>query len=161
MTEEEARRIAQDFLDQQGDMTMSGNVDGLMDFCAIPCSMESGEGRAVATTEAEMRAICSDFINRLRAKQVTHMVRRCLEALFKDGDTIWATYETRYVAKGNVFPEAPYGAFAVLRRVNDRWRFKTLQFAVSSGSPVNVTLRDWAQRQERELAELEKLAAKA
>jgi len=39
MTEEDARRITQDFLDRQGDATISGDVEATLDWCDIPCTL--------------------------------------------------------------------------------------------------------------------------
>ena len=143
MTDDDARRITQDFLDRQGDATISGDLEATLDWCDIPCTLESMQGRAVATNMEEMRAICAAFIDGLKAKRLTHMVRHCLEAIFKGDDTIWATYETRYVRDGKLLSEDPYVGFVILKRKSDRWKISTMQFAVSSNSPANVTLRDW------------------
>lgn len=149
MKHEDAQPIAQDFLDRQGDATIAGDVDATLEWCDIPCTLESMEGRAVAKNETEMRAICLSFINGLKGNRFTHMVRKVQEAIFKDEDTIWATYETRYVQNGNFLPEEPYVGFVILKRKDDRWKISTMQFAVSSNSLANVTLRDWASgRQE-------------
>ncbi|MBU2959887.1 hypothetical protein KO516_03410 [Citreicella sp. C3M06] len=97
---EDARSIAQDFLDRQGEATNSGDVEATVGWCDIPCTLESFRGKIVATTEAEIRAICATFIDNLKAKRLTHMMRRCLEAVYNDDDTICATYETRYIKTG-------------------------------------------------------------
>lgn len=143
MTDEDARQIAQDFLDHQGDVTLHGNVDATLDCCDIPCTMESIEGRVVATNRAEMRAICVSFINKLKIKRVTHLVRNCLEARFKDQDTIWASYKTRFVGDGNMMQEDPYVGYVVLKRRADGWKISTMQFLASSNSPANETLKHW------------------
>lgn len=142
MTGEGAQRIAQHFLDGQGAATISGNVDATLEWCDIPCTLESMQGRTVATTEAEMRAICVAFIEGLKARRLTHMVRRCLQAMFKDDNTIWATYETRYIRDGKLLTEDPYLAFVILRRRADRWKISSMQFAVSSDSLPNLALRE-------------------
>lgn len=143
MNDDEARRITQDFLDRQGEATVSRDVEATLEWCDIPCTLESMEGRVVATNAAEMRAICETFIDRLEKNLFTHIVRRCLEASFKDESTIWATYETRYVRDGTFLTETPYIGFVILRHRGDRWKISTMQFAVSSDSPANVTLKDW------------------
>ncbi|UWS80380.1 hypothetical protein N1037_04965 [Phaeobacter sp. G2] len=99
----------------------------------------------MATTEAEMRAICTMFIDNLKAKRLTHMVRRCIEAMFNDDDTICAAYETRYIRDGHQLAEEPYTGFVILRRNHDRWKISNMQFAGGNDSPVELTLRDWAR----------------
>lgn len=141
MTDENAFRIAQEFLDHQGEATISGDIEATLDCCDIPCTLESMEGRVVATDLEEMRAICVAFIARLKAMGLTHMVRRCIAAEFKAPDTIWATYETRYVRDGQLLSEEPYAGFVILRHREDRWKISTMQFAVSGSSPANATLR--------------------
>lgn len=139
-----ATTITQDFLDRQGAATMAGDVDATLAWCDLPCTLESFEGKAVATTEAEMRGICEAFILNLQEKRLKLMVRECVEAMFKDDNTIWATYETRYVAEHNLRSQDPYFGFVILRRKADRWKISAMQFAVSSDSPANDTLRKWA-----------------
>ncbi|WP_323008100.1 nuclear transport factor 2 family protein [Pseudorhodobacter sp.] len=137
---DDARRIAQDFLDRTGEATIRGDVDATLDYCDIPCTLESMQGRAVATNTAEMRAICVAFIDRVKLKRLTYMVRNCLEAVFKDEETIWARYQTRYVTDGNLLTEDPYFGSVILRRKGDRWKVSAMQFAASSDSPVNAVL---------------------
>lgn len=128
--------IVQDFLDRQGDATVAGDIDATLAFCDLPCTLDSLDGSIVVTTETQMRAVCLGFINSLRARQVTYVVRRCQDAVFKDGDTIWATYETRYVSDTGVRAEEPYAGFVILRRRAGIWKISTMQFAVTGDTPV-------------------------
>ncbi len=146
MTATEAQRIAQDFLDRQGEATLAGDIEATLAWCDLPCTLESMEGQVVANSEDEMRAICVAFIDGLRQRQLTHMARRCLEALFKSENTIWATYETRYIQSGNLVAQEPYVGFVILKHRGDRWKINTMRFAVQKDSPANVTLRDWEQK---------------
>lgn len=148
MTDEDACRIAQDFLDRQGEATILGDVEATLEWCDIPCTLESIQGRAVVMNKAEMRTICVAFIEKLKSKQLMHLVRHCLEATFKQEDVIWAAYETRYVRDGQLLSEDPYAGFVIPRRRRDRWKISTMQFAVSSNSPANISLRDWAVSQD-------------
>ncbi|SMX43523.1 hypothetical protein [Maliponia aquimaris] len=136
-----ARDIAQDVLDRQGAATLAGDIDETLAWCDMPCTLDSLEGRVVATTEAQMRAICATFIERLKDRNMTHMVRRCLEAEFKGPDAIWATYETRYVRAGNLLSGDPYVGFVILVRGADRWKISMLQVAVDGNSPAGEALR--------------------
>ncbi|RPE71249.1 hypothetical protein EDD53_0365 [Pacificibacter maritimus] len=142
---EDAVRIAQDFLDRQGEATMSGDLEATLGWCNIPCTLENSQGHTVARTEAEMRAICKMFIDTLKAKRLTHMVRHCVEAMFTDKDTICAAYETRYIKERHQLAEDSYAGFVVLRRGDDRWKISNMQFAGDNDSPVDITLRDWAR----------------
>lgn len=134
--------IVQDFLDRQGEATMSGDVEETLKWCDIPCTMESIDGSIVASDMTQMRAICEGFISTLRQKRLTHLVRICLEASFQDADTIWGTYETRYIDAENTLPEDPYVAFVILKQIEDRWKINTLRLAVGSNSPANTTLKN-------------------
>lgn len=137
-----ARDIAQDFLDRQGAATLAADIEETLAWCDLPCTLDSLEGRVVATTEAQMRTICAAFIQRLKDRQMTDMARRCLEAEFKGPDTIWATYETRYVRAGNLLSDDPYVGFVILVRGADRWKISMMQFAVDGNSPAGETLRN-------------------
>jgi hypothetical protein len=149
MVDTDAKRIAQEFLDRQGAATVAGDVDATLAFCSLPCVLESPEGRVLATTEDEMRAICATFIDGLRMKRVTHMVRRCLEAEFQDRDTLLVAYETRLVSEGQFLSEAPYAGFVVLRRRGNDWKISSMQFAVEGSNPAVTTLRRWADQRAR------------
>ncbi|WP_323771116.1 hypothetical protein [Antarctobacter sp.] len=139
----DAHSITQDFLDRQGEVTVAGDLEATLEWCDLPCTLESLDGRIIATTTAELRAICAAFIDKLKSKQFTHMVRRCLEAEFKGDDTIWAAYETRYIRSGNLLTEDPYVSFIILKRAPDRWKISMIQFAVIGDSPANAILRKW------------------
>lgn len=143
MTEDQARSITQDFLDRQGEATMARDIEATLGYCDIPCTLESLQGRAVARSRAEMRAICKAFILALEGKRLTHMVRRCIDAVYKETGCIWATYETRYVREGQLLTEEPYLSFAILKRRPGGWKVSAMQFAVAQDSPANLTLRDW------------------
>jgi hypothetical protein len=132
-------------LDRQSDATILGDVETTLDRRDIPCTLESMQGRAVATNKVEMRAICAAFIDGIKVKQLTHMARHCLGAIFKDNDTIWANYELRYVGDGKLLCEDPYVGFVIFRRKNDHWKISAIPFRVSSNCPANVTLRDRAR----------------
>jgi len=140
MNSDLARRIAQDVLDRQGEVTVAGDLSATMEWCDLPCVLVSLEGDVTARTEDEMRAICAGFIARLRELRITHMARRCLEAEFEDADTVRASYETRYVRDGHLLTDAPYVGLVLLRRRADHWRIGAMQFAVSGSSPANATL---------------------
>lgn len=96
-----------------------------------------------------MRAICLSFIESLRVKHVTHMVRRCLEAEFQGRDKLLLTYETRLVSDGQFLTANPYVAFAILRRREAGWKISTMQFAADRQNPASTALRHWATRMAR------------
>lgn len=142
---DDAQRIAQHFLDDQGAITLSGDLEATLDCCDIPCVMESAQGRVVATNKDDLRAVFTRFMQELNAKRVTYLVRECLEASFTDDSTICAAYKTRYVVDGNFRAEDPYFGLIILRFKSGRWRVSNIQFDVSHTSPVNVTLREWTK----------------
>ena len=57
-----------------------------------------------------------------RAERATLHDGRTFNAVRKGEDTIWATYETRYVRERQLLTEEPYLSFIILRRKEDRWR---------------------------------------
>lgn len=143
MTEEDAQSIVQTYLDRQGDATISGDLEATLGWCDLPCTLQTPQGVVVARNEAEMRAICQMFIDRLKMKRVTLMVRNCVEAGFHDADTVWGHYHTRYVAADNVLSEEPYRAQVTLRRRDDHWKISEMRFAVQDQSPISETLAHW------------------
>ncbi|SDY96196.1 hypothetical protein [Citreimonas salinaria] len=145
MAAKDAHRIAQDFLNRQGQASIRGDVAAAMASLDIPFTLESMEGRTVATSEAEVKAICVAFIEGLQENRLTEMVRRCLDASFMDDHTVCATYETRYVGDHNQLAGDPYLGFIVLREKDDGWKASNIQLAVNKKSTANVALRDWTR----------------
>ncbi len=142
MTPDEAHRVVQDFLDRQGEATIAGDIERTLDWCDLPCTLETMEYKIVVETEEEMRAVCLSFIERLKAKRLTHMVRRCLEATFVDADTLSATYETRYIREGTYLADEQYLGFVVLLRRETGWKISSMQFADETDTSVNQTVRE-------------------
>lgn len=144
MADTEAQRIAQDFLDRQGEATVAGDIEATLLWCNIPCRLESLDGEVLVTSQEQMRAICVSFIENLRLKRLTHMVRHCREAEFDGKDTIYASYETRYLQGGKLLSEDPYVGYVTLRRTSDRWKISGMRFDDGKTSPPNATLREMA-----------------
>ncbi len=142
-SEHAAREIVQDFLDRQGAATLAGDIDEILRWCDFPCTLESPGRRVNVTDQTMLRSIAEAFVEQVRGKRVTHIVRRCLEANFQDENTVTATYETRFVRDGQMLSEDPYVSFVILRRREDRWKFSSMQFDVAGDSPASVVLRDW------------------
>jgi len=148
MTQADALRIAQDVLDRSGADVLAGDLDATIGWCAVPCIIETLENRVVAHSRAELQAICEGFIETLRSKHVTHMVRRCLDARFDGEADLSAVYETRYVDAGNALTEDPYTVFVRMTRneADGNWKIRRFQFAVTGDSPPGTTLRQWMAR---------------
>lgn len=142
MTDDKAMKIAQDTLDRQAADTERGDLEATLNWCDIPCTLETTEGRVVVTDIEEMRAICQDFIVQLNSKQLTHMVRRVFEASYQDADTVMATYETRFVTQGQLLTQDPYMGFVILRRRETGWKISNMQFTSDPESPANTTMRN-------------------
>ncbi|WP_424984923.1 hypothetical protein [Microbulbifer sp. S227A] len=138
-----ARAIAQDFLDRHGAAAISGDLDEIVRWCDLPCTLESRGQRVVLTDVAMVRSVSESFIVQVRNKRLTHVIRRCLEAGFRDKDTVMATYETRYVRDDQLLSEEPYVSFVILRRRGERWKFSNMQFDVGVDSPAGAALSDW------------------
>ncbi|GAA4223879.1 hypothetical protein J4E08_23055 [Sagittula sp. NFXS13] len=141
MASYKALEIVQDGLDHHAGATMSGDIDTMMAYSDIPCAIETLSGRVIAANTSEMRAICEALVCSINAKKLSHMVRRCFEAEFKDDDTIWATYETRFLRNGVELAEDTYTSFIILKKRIDGWRFSGIQLLVSEGDPVSATLK--------------------
>lgn len=125
---------------------MNGDVDATLEWCDLPCTLETVEQRVVVTTEAHMRAVCAAFIETLRTKRLTYMIRRCLDAKFRDDETLWVSYETRYVRDRAILADESYLGFVILRHRGDRWKISTMQFAADGSSPSNVALNKSASK---------------
>lgn len=139
----QALEIVQDGLDRHARATLSGDIDAMMKYSDIPCAIETMAGKVVATNRAEMRTICEALVHSIKVRQLSDMVRRCLEAEFKSDETIWATYETRFLRNGVELAEDTYTSFMILKKRTDGWRFSSIQLLVNEGDPVSATLKNW------------------
>ena len=142
MASDQALEIVQDGLDRHARATFSGDIDTMMAYSDIPCAIETLSGKVVATNTSEMRSICEALVYSIKAKQLSHMVRRCFAAEFNSEDTIWATYETRFLRNGVELAEDTYTSFIIVKKRADGWRFSSIQLLVSEGDPVSATLKN-------------------
>lgn len=142
LASDQALDIVQDGLDKHARATLSGDIDAMMKYSDIPCAIETLAGKVVATNPSEMRAICEALVHSIKIRQLSHMVRRCFEAEFTSDDTIWATYETRFLRNGVELAEDTYTSFMIVKKRTDGWRFSSIQLLVYEGDPVSATLKN-------------------
>jgi hypothetical protein len=146
LTPVEARTIVKGGLDRHGEATQAGDIDAMMKFSDISCKMETFSGSVVATTAAEMRVICKKLVHSLQFRQVSHMVRRCLDAQFKGPETIWATYETRFIRADKEIAKDTYMSFIILNNRATGCKFSSIQVLVSDDDPISSNLKGLIQQ---------------
>lgn len=120
---------------------MASNIDAMLEFNDMPCVMETLSGRVVATTTHEMRIICESFVRSLQLRCLSHFMRQCLDAKFKGPDTIWVTYETRFLRNGAEITGETYMSFTILTKRSEGWRFSNIQLLAAEDGPVSSTLK--------------------
>ena len=142
MSSTSALFIVQGSLDIHGQAVIAGNIDKMMEFTDVPCMIDTASGRLEAETVEEMRAICEQFALTLRKMCLTHIVRRCLDAQFKDPETIHAFYETRYIQHGTQIFRDPYRTFMIAKLRPQGWKFNNIQLLVDGSDPVTAMMQE-------------------
>lgn len=118
----EASAVSEYLLDRTGQALDVGDFDTFRDCFLLPQVMETFSGRREIRSTEDLRSIFDNVRGGLAASGVTHMVRRCLSAEYRDPRTIAATHETRLIRTGAILARDPYPVFSLLRHVDGDWR---------------------------------------
>lgn len=125
----EACEVSQKLLDQTGDAYLANRFEDFGSCFLLPHRIETYEGVRNLDTIDDVKVIFDNMRTFLRQKNVTSLVRNCIEAEFEDSKTIKATHESRMLS-GDVLISAPYVAFSVLKLTDHGWKIATSQYAV-------------------------------
>lgn len=142
-----AKEIAEDLLERTGKCLSTGDFDGFAECFLLPHTIETFEGRRRIETESELRQLFDRSRDYFSQNGVTELYRHCLEAQYKDDDTIEATHETRVIARG-VLIQPPYPVFSIVRRIDGDWKIGDGMFAISQADSHSAALIDMKPEQE-------------
>ena len=126
----EAHKIVEHLLDETGAALMSGDFQRLMECFQLPYEIGTFAGQRTVTSEAEMRTTFDGVRTHLQARNVTDLVRRCMEAEFLDPETIDSTHESRVMA-GPVQVQETFVVYSRQWIVDGRWRVGWSQYAIT------------------------------
>jgi len=134
-----ARAITTELLNRSGRAFVNGDFDAFLSCISLPYRLETFDGKRLVETEDQLRDVFEAVRMHHRKTSVTEMNRHVVEALFRDQDTILATFETRLLHK-NILTQAPYPVFAVIVRENGAWKTNNMTVAVEDSAAHNALL---------------------
>ena len=86
-----AKDVSERLLERTGTALMTGNFEKFADCFLLPQEMETFDGRRKVQTRDDLLEVFRGVTTHLRRKNVTEFVRHCIEARFRDDDTIAGT----------------------------------------------------------------------
>ncbi len=96
----------------------------------LPQQMETFEGCRYIKTLDDLRTVFDGVTAYFRQKNVTHLARHCIEATYRDPDTIVATHMSRVVS-GTSLVQKPYPVMSLLCRDDSGiWRVSDSMYAI-------------------------------
>ena len=140
-----AREITQYLLDKTGRAFLTGDFDAFQSSIALPYKLETFDGQSQVKTVEELHKLFQAVRAHHRNTNVTDMARHVVEAVFKDENTLVATYETRLL-NGTRLTQEPYPAFAVVIREDGQWKAKNMSFAIEDSPEHNALLMSAGDR---------------
>lgn len=135
----DAEQIVQHLLEKSGHAFLSDDFSAFFDCIVLPYHVETFEGSRCVTTEKELRDLFLGICAHHRKTNVTDMARHVVEAVFKDEETVLATFETRLL-NGNTLTQAPYPVFIVVKRSGEAWKAAQMTFAIEDSPDHNAVL---------------------
>jgi hypothetical protein len=97
------------------------------------------EGRCVLKTIDELSRVFYAVCRHYAKIGVTDMVRRCVEAEFKNPNTVLAMHETRLIT-GNIITRDPFATLSTLEYDGTEWRISGCSYAIDDQQGLNAAL---------------------
>ncbi|WP_227271729.1 hypothetical protein [Roseobacter weihaiensis] len=101
--------------------------------------METFDGHRTINTVEELRQVFQAVLAHYDRCGVTDMARHCVEARFKDANTVAATHETRLISR-NVITQAPFAVFSILKFNGECWQVSHSSYAIGDRADHNSAL---------------------
>ena len=136
---ESADEVVTDLLEKSGQAFLTDDFDAFHACIQLPYHLETFEGMRIVSSDAELRDLFLAVRAHPRKTNVTDMARHVVEAVYKDDDTVVATFETRLL-NGNTLTQAPYPVFVVVRRDDMGWEAQQMTFAIEDSPDHNALL---------------------
>jgi len=136
---ETAREIAEHLLEQTGEALMTGNFEQFQDCFELPQDMDTFAGRQHLKTVDDLRAVFDHVRGHFHSIGMTSLNRRCLEATFRNDETVVTMHESRVVTRGHHLRE-PYYALGTIQRIDGVWKITFSQYAISGSDKHSLAL---------------------
>ena len=120
---------------------MEGDFDTLKTCFALPQYMDTFDGRHFIESIDDLRDIFDNVRLYYQSKSVVELNRICVEASFRDAQTVVSTHEARMISKDAVLVQSPYPVFSILRLYDDGWKVAYSQVAIADEPKHNQALR--------------------
>lgn len=117
-------------LARTGSALLSGDFGIFAECFLLPQEIDTFRGRDLIDSVDKVRERFDGVRDFMQKNGVTEMARHCIEAHFKDGNTIESTHETR-MASGSTLVQAPFVVFSILRRTEGRWQIAYTSYAIN------------------------------
>ncbi len=134
-----ARSVAEELLTRTGRGLVSGDFDAFAAYFALPLIMETFEGKNRLETPDHLRLMFDKAHQFYSRNNVKELYRNCLDAHFRDPDTIESTHESRVISHG-VLIERAFPAFSVIRRFGSSWKIASCSYAVGQSDALTTAL---------------------
>ena len=134
-----ARDVSEHLLERTGRAIMAGDFAGFAACFALPQEIDTFVGPRKIETLEELEATFKDVGRHYRSLGVTQLVRHCVDARFRDEDTVESTHETRLL-NGDILAQAPFPVFSILKRTDEGWKIASGQYAIADAPAHNAAL---------------------
>ena len=136
-----ASAISEWALKETGQAMLNGDFDA---FCAcfhLPHTVATFEGERTIETREAFADTFMKVHRHYRQLGVTELVRHCINAEYKDEDTVEATHEAR-VINGRELLQEPFPGFTILRRIDGKWGIVHSAYAIADSPRLNRAIMD-------------------
>ena len=126
-------------LETTGRALMTGDFELFAGCFAYPQELQTFIGRRILRTEEDLNDVFRAVRTHYMKLGVTELVRTCVEAAYKDDNTIEAVHETRLLS-GTTIVQAAFPVMSTLRYIDGRWQVKGTTYAMPSDEDSNNSL---------------------
>lgn len=126
-------------LGQTGEALLTGNFEQFLACFELPQDMDTFAGRRHLETADDLRSVFDHVRGYFHAIGLTSLNRRCVDALFRDQDTVVTMHESRLVTHGQDLRE-PYFALGTIQRIDGIWKITFSQYAIAGSDEHSLAL---------------------
>ena len=134
-----AKEVSEHLLEVTGTAFMSGDFELFLSCFHLPYELETFEGHRTIKDVNDLKEVYLAVRAHYARNGVSQMYRHCVEARFRDSDTVIATHETRLLS-GNVITQAPFAVYSELRFTGGKWVIVSSSYAIGDRDDHNKAL---------------------
>lgn len=136
---ETAKDIAEHLLRKTGEALVTGNFEQFRACFQLPQLMDTFASRRHLETASDLHDVFDHVRGHFQSIGVTSLNRRCVEAVFRDEDTVVTTHESRLVTHGQNLHE-PYFALGTIQRFDGVWKITFSQYAIAGSDEHSMAM---------------------